>query len=168
VHDYHFIAWSAFRLRFHRRRPRSGLSPFPSRATGNAAARSHARPRRIGPEKTARSGRAGTESDPGGKKEILPDVKPEIPRPRLKQTCSPTAARQRPPWRPRRKKYKLAASAIPTAFLDPILTAVRLRSRKQARSICPPAPAMATARAARTRKGSRRQHWFWQRRRHWQ
>jgi len=47
------------------------------------------------------------------KKEILPDVKRRFPGPRLNKRVSPTAARQRPPWRPRRKKYKTGGFGDP-------------------------------------------------------
>ena len=60
-------AWSALRLRFRRLRRRSSIFPFHSEdhRTGNAAARSHARPRRIGPAEKASSRGPGAQSNSG-------------------------------------------------------------------------------------------------------
>jgi len=90
-------------------------------------------------QKKRPSGRAGTESDLR-KKRNLARREPEIPGP-VKTNVFPTQLGNA--HHGRAKIYKLAASADPRRSGSD-LTAVRLRSRKQARSIAL-GPAMATA-----------------------
>src|SRR5580698_9267748 len=64
--------------------------------------------------------------------------------------CSPTEARRRQRWRPRRRRYKPVVSAIRMAYLIGIITAVRSRSHRRAHLICRMALVQATALEGRT------------------
>jgi hypothetical protein len=137
VHDYHFVSLVSTRRRFRRLRRRSNIFQFPFPRLQNEPVTPRPEAMRVPAElvqkKTARSRGAGAQVTLAAKKEILPDVKPEIPRPPVKTNVFSNGSSATPTMAAAPQKYKLAASAIRMACPHPIITAVRSRSRRPAR-----------------------------------
>ena len=143
-------AWSALRLRFRRLRRRSSIFRFRKTRTGNAAAGSPARSAELVGEETCRSRGTGAQNNAGRHESTSAGREADDPEATGQDECvlqrkfgdanrgsGAAESANRRLWRSQRRGRGGA------------LTAVRSRSRRRVRSICPLALATATARADR-------------------